>query len=90
MTYVSDMNSEELAAHMTRLQATPGWHNPLDDRLWQEVKSLRAELAEVKGREAVAYQWLDTGHFRKKIPAASNKVEWRPLYAAIAQQDQPQ
>lgn len=40
-------------------------------------------------QEVVAYQWLDTRFFRKEIPAGSNKVKWRPLYAAIAQQDQP-
>lgn len=49
MTYVSDMNSEELTAHMVRLQATPGWHNPLDDRLWQEVQWLRVELEAARG-----------------------------------------
>ncbi len=61
MTYVRDMNSEELTAHMVRLQATPGWHNPLDDRLWQEVQSLRVELEAARGllrqaRPAVAYE----------------------------------
>ena len=52
----------------------------IDDRR----AALAAELAAIKGQEVAAYQWLDTGHFRKKIPAASNKVEWRPLYAMPA------
>ena len=52
MTYVTEQTSEELRAHMRRLQAMPGWHNPLDDRLWKEVQTLEAErdqlLAEVE------------------------------------------
>jgi hypothetical protein len=32
-------------------------------------------------QKPVAWQWLNTGHFRKKIPANSNACEWRPLYA---------
>lgn len=30
--------------------------------------------------EPVAWQWLDTAHFRKKIPSHSNAAEWRPLF----------
>lgn len=32
--------------------------------------------------EPVGWQWLDTGHFRKKIPADSTPAHWRPLYTA--------
>lgn len=45
MTYVRQQTSEELAAHMRYLQGLPGWHDPLADRLWQEVEALRAEVA---------------------------------------------
>ena len=52
MTYVTEQTSEELRAHMRRLQAMPGWHNPLVDRLWKEVQTLESErdqlLAEVE------------------------------------------
>jgi hypothetical protein len=27
----------------------------------------------------VAYQWLDTAHFRKNIPKGANPAEWNPL-----------
>lgn len=30
----------------------------------------------------VAYQWLDTAHFRKKIPAGANQEEWTALVTA--------
>lgn len=53
MTYVRQQTSEELAAHMRYLQGLPGWHDPLADRLWQEVEALRAENAGLKtGYEA--------------------------------------
>ena len=53
MTYVRQQTSEELAAHMRYLQGLPGWHDPLADRLWQEVEALRAEVAGLRtGYEA--------------------------------------
>jgi hypothetical protein len=33
-------------------------------------------------QEPVAWQWLNTANFRKKLPADANKAEWNPLYAA--------
>lgn len=45
MTYVREQTSAELAAHMRRLQAMPGWFDPLADRLWQEVQSLQRDNA---------------------------------------------
>ena len=30
----------------------------------------------------VAWQWLDTANFRKKLPKHANKCEWKPLYTA--------
>lgn len=60
MTYVTEQTSEELRAHMRRLQAMPGWHNPLDDRLWKEVQTLeserdqlRAEVERLRGERMV-------------------------------------
>lgn len=29
----------------------------------------------------VAYQWLDTAHFRKKIPKGADPADWRPVIA---------
>lgn len=43
MTYVRDQTSEELATHMRSLQKMAGWHDPLADRLWEEVEKLKAE-----------------------------------------------
>lgn len=53
MTYVREQSSTELAVHMRSLQKMPGWHDPLADRLWQEVEALKAEVAGLKtGYEA--------------------------------------
>jgi hypothetical protein len=31
-------------------------------------------------QEPVAWQWLDTGHFRKKLPVDAEPGAWNPLY----------
>lgn len=49
MTYVTEQTGAELRAHMRRLQKMPGWHNPLDDRLFQEVLALDAEIEALRG-----------------------------------------
>ena len=38
--------------------------------------------------EPVAWQWLHSGHFRKKIPANANKLEWYPLFLHPSPQDE--
>lgn len=40
MTYVRDMTPTELRQHMDRLKKTPGWHEPLADSLYAEIKRL--------------------------------------------------
>ena len=53
MTYVREQSSTELAVHMRSLQKMPGWHDPLADRLGQEVEALKAEVAGLRtGYEA--------------------------------------
>ncbi len=53
MTYVREQSSTELAVHMRSLQKMPGWHDPLADRLWQEVEALKAEVSGLRtGYEA--------------------------------------
>lgn len=38
-------------------------------------------------QEIVAWQWLDTAHFRKKIPHDSKSEQWRPLYTSRREWD---
>jgi hypothetical protein len=54
MTYVTDQTSAELRAHMRRLKAMRGWHEPLADRLFKEVLDLDAEVKAL--RAALASQ----------------------------------
>lgn len=54
MTYVTEQTSEELRAHMRRLQAMPGWHHPLDDRLYREVLAQDAEIERLRTSLAAA------------------------------------
>jgi hypothetical protein len=39
--------------------------------------------------EPVAWQWLDTAHFRKIVPAGAEAGAWRPLYARPAPSAEP-
>ena len=40
------------------------------------------EKALAQEQEPVAWQWLDTAHFRKKLPKDAGDGVWNPLYAA--------
>jgi hypothetical protein len=50
--------------------------------LEEEITALRAALAqeEQQEQEPVAWQWLNTAHFRKKLPANAESGAWNPLY----------
>lgn len=56
---------------------------------WEPGCDLGANEAHAKvhePQEPVAWQWLDTGHFRKKIPRQATPAHWRPLYTAPQRQ----
>ncbi|RTY75529.1 hypothetical protein [Pseudomonas veronii] len=72
MTYVREQSSTELAVHMRSLQKMPGWHDPLADRLWQEVEALKAEVA-----------GLRTGYEAYERVKAELKAEVEKLRAAL-------
>jgi len=54
--YVRDMNPQELRAHMRRLQAMPGWHDPLADSMYAEIQRLDLAMrdAHLAGMERAA------------------------------------
>lgn len=63
MPYVTEQTSSELRAHVTSLQKIPGWHEPLVDRLFVEVKKhddrevrFARLLAEMNGDEILSEQ----------------------------------
>jgi len=50
----------------------------------QQVQIVKAALRaalEQPEQEPVAWQWLNTAHFRKKLPADAEPGAWNPLYA---------
>ncbi|WP_338568765.1 hypothetical protein V6L78_19845 [Pseudomonas canadensis] len=77
MTYVRQQTSEELAAHMRYLQGLPGWHDPLADRLWQEVEALRAEVAGLK----TGYEAYERVNAELKAENEALRNALRPLLA---------
>jgi hypothetical protein len=40
---------------------------------------------EVMKQKPVAWQWLNTAHFRKKLPKDAEKGAWNPLYTTPQQ-----
>lgn len=71
MTYVTEQTPKELRQHMRQLQKMPGWHAPLDDRLFKEIEAQDAEIerlragysaimaATVAGRVCDDVAWFD-------------------------------
>jgi len=57
---------------------------------WQGIAKWKdPELNPIDTVQPTAWQWLDSGHFRKKIPKHSNPAEWNPLYKSPAAQPAP-
>ena len=46
----------------------------------QTMDAITALRAALEQQEPVAWQWLDTGHFRKKLPVDAEPGAWNPLY----------
>jgi hypothetical protein len=46
---------------------------------------LREAIAELESQEPVAWQWLSSAHFRKKLPKDADITAWNPLYTAPPQ-----
>ena len=67
------------------------------DHMYREVLVRFAKLVATKEREdlaqpeqePVAWQWLDTAHFRKKLPKDAGDGVWNPLYAAPQRTERP-
>ena len=78
MTYVREQSSTELAVHMRSLQKMPGWHDPLADRLWQEIEALKAEVAGLRtGYEA--YERVKAELKAENEALRKDAEQWRAL-----------
>ena len=47
----------------------------------QAITAIKQALAQPEP-EPVAWQWLNTAHFRKKLPKNAEKGAWNPLYTS--------
>ncbi len=48
MAYITDQTSAELRRHIRSLQVTPGWHNPVIDRLFKEITDQDAKIKQLE------------------------------------------
>jgi hypothetical protein len=62
--------------------ALSGYANPVGTGKSQDQTLNRIEKVEeiMDKNEPVAWQWLGSAHFRKKIPKNADKTAWNPLY----------
>jgi hypothetical protein len=44
------------------------------------AKTIRAAIEQAEKMEPVAWQWLNTAHYRKKLPKDAERGAWNPLY----------
>ena len=52
-----------------------------DKKAFEASKAIKKALAQPE-QEPVAWQWLDTATFRKKIPPTGESECWNPLYTS--------
>ena len=72
-------------------QDTMGYWKEHAQGMQRDYDSLLADyekLAQTE-QEPVAWQWLDTAHFRKKLPKDAGDGVWNPLYAAPQRTERP-
>jgi len=56
-----------------------------DNSIYEAVDKCEAALAQPplpvqQAQEPMAWQWLGSAHFRKKLPKNADKTAWNPLY----------
>jgi hypothetical protein len=49
------------------------------------MDALRQAIEQAEQAQPVAWQWLNTAHFRKKLPKDAEQGAWTPLYTAPPQ-----
>jgi len=52
----------------------------------ESITAIKAALEQPE-QEPVAWQWLNTAHFRKKLPADAEPGAWNPLYTHPPRRD---
>jgi hypothetical protein len=64
----------------------PGNMTPMAEEAWKKaITALRFAIEQAEKQEPVAWQWLDSGTFRKSLPASAEPGAWRALYTTPPQ-----
>jgi hypothetical protein len=72
------MTDLQTAAAQLALEALEGGGDSWR-RIGPAIDALKAALEQPE-QEPVAWQWLNTAHFRKKLPADAERGAWNPLF----------
>ena len=76
---MTGFKSKREAALQLALEALEvGFMGPNIVKYNQAITAIKEALAQEQ--EPVAWQWLGSAHFRKKIPKNSDTSDWSPLY----------
>ena len=77
------MNDAQRAEALRLADALTGVDTPCGilNENCEDAAALLRVLAAVPA-EPVAWQWLNTGNYRKTLPSSAVRDHWRPLYAA--------
>jgi len=91
------MNIEVMKQALEALEMLAKWEHPASNittksgRIYPHhvaknaAATLRLAIEQAEKQEPVAWQWLDTGTFRKKLPKDAEPGAWRALYTAPPQ-----
>lgn len=69
----------EALEEATNYTGCEAWSPSMTDECLAVAVALKAALEQPE-QEPVAWQWLNTAHFRKKLPADAEPRAWNPLY----------
>ena len=72
---------EEHTMRMCEIAWANGAYKALTEHAMREVQRLGQEIEQ----EPVAWQWLGSAHFRKKLPKNADITAWNPLYTTPPQ-----
>ena len=88
---MNTQTQEALKMAIEALSQDEGWFEPeaaiqackeaLEQSRLDEMQSITEKEYRKPAQEPVAWQWLKSGHIRKKIPKTATPEHWRPLYS---------
>tara|TARA_R110000772_G_scaffold125466_20_gene232226 strand:- start:1141 stop:1581 length:441 start_codon:yes stop_codon:yes gene_type:complete len=79
------MTDKEVIKKMYQLLLT----EPHAPTLCDQLESIAREALAQPEQEPVAWQWLGSAHFRKKLPKNADVTAWNPLYTTPPEQPAP-